>query len=191
MKGRPLITFFHISKLVSTIERKIHAHVSLAIRNGYVPLKTNLRIPKPVCRYFRPKLVFFHCFYGFKSANSQTSITKTTNSEGRRYPPFCSKSIFFEVSPICPRPASHLIVFLWLFWLLINRVKCQNRDQCWMSESYQSVVLTPLLYRSRVPYLDVYSWTSNTVKLGYNELGYNEHLVITNKFCGPNGHFAS
>ncbi len=22
----------------------------------------------------------------------------------------------------------------------------------------------------------------NTVKLGYNELGYNEHLVITNKY---------
>ena len=31
----------------------------------------------------------------------------------------------------------------------------------------------------------------NTVKLGYNKLGYNKHSVITNKFCGPNGHFAT
>jgi hypothetical protein len=29
----------------------------------------------------------------------------------------------------------------------------------------------------------------NTVKLGYNELGYNEHLVITNKLFGPNWSF--
>jgi hypothetical protein len=25
----------------------------------------------------------------------------------------------------------------------------------------------------------------STVKLGYNELGYNEHLVMTNKYFGP------
>ncbi len=28
-----------------------------------------------------------------------------------------------------------------------------------------------------------------TVKLGYNELGYNEHSVITNKLFGPNWSF--
>jgi len=27
--------------------------------------------------------------------------------------------------------------------------------------------------------------TKNTVKLGYNELGYNEHSVITNRFFSP------
>jgi len=27
--------------------------------------------------------------------------------------------------------------------------------------------------------------TKNTVKLGYNELGYNEHSVITNIFFSP------
>ncbi len=32
--------------------------------------------------------------------------------------------------------------------------------------------------------------THNTVKLGYNELGYNERLVITNKYFGPNEHLA-
>ena len=32
---------------------------------------------------------------------------------------------------------------------------------------------------------------TTTVKLDYNEHGYNENLVITNKFCGPNGHFAA
>ncbi len=30
----------------------------------------------------------------------------------------------------------------------------------------------------------------NTVKLGYNELGYNEHSVITNKFFSPNWSFS-
>ena len=30
-----------------------------------------------------------------------------------------------------------------------------------------------------------------TVKLGYNELGYNEQSVIPNKFCGSNGHFTT
>ncbi len=30
-----------------------------------------------------------------------------------------------------------------------------------------------------------------TVKLGYNELGYSEHLVITNKFLGKIGHFST
>jgi hypothetical protein len=30
-----------------------------------------------------------------------------------------------------------------------------------------------------------------TVKLGYNELGYNEHSVITNKFLGKIGHFTT
>ena len=41
----------------------------------------------------------------------------------------------------------------------------------------------------------IHAVSKNTVKLGYNELGYNElgynkHSVITNKLCGPNGHFA-
>jgi len=31
----------------------------------------------------------------------------------------------------------------------------------------------------------------NTVKLGYNELGYNEHSVITNNFLVPIGHFTT
>jgi hypothetical protein len=31
----------------------------------------------------------------------------------------------------------------------------------------------------------------NTVKLGYNELGYNEHSVITNKFLDNIGHFTT
>jgi hypothetical protein len=30
-----------------------------------------------------------------------------------------------------------------------------------------------------------------TVKLGYNELGYNEHSVITNKFLGKICHFST
>ncbi len=30
-----------------------------------------------------------------------------------------------------------------------------------------------------------------TVKLGYNELGYNEHSVITNKFLDEIGHFTT
>jgi hypothetical protein len=29
------------------------------------------------------------------------------------------------------------------------------------------------------------------VKLGYNELGYNEHSVIKNKFLGKIGHFST
>ncbi len=29
------------------------------------------------------------------------------------------------------------------------------------------------------------------VKLDYNELGYNEHSVITNKFLGKIGHFTT
>ncbi len=29
------------------------------------------------------------------------------------------------------------------------------------------------------------------MKLGYNELGYNEHSVITNKFLGKIGHFTT
>ncbi len=32
---------------------------------------------------------------------------------------------------------------------------------------------------------------SNTVKLGYNELGYYEHSVITNKFLGKIGYFST
>ncbi len=31
----------------------------------------------------------------------------------------------------------------------------------------------------------------HTVKLGYNELGYNEHSVITNKFLSKIGHFST
>jgi hypothetical protein len=31
----------------------------------------------------------------------------------------------------------------------------------------------------------------NTVKLGYNELGYNEQLVITNKFLSQIGYFTT
>ncbi len=31
----------------------------------------------------------------------------------------------------------------------------------------------------------------NTVKLGYNELEYNEHSVITNNFLVPIGHFTT
>jgi hypothetical protein len=31
----------------------------------------------------------------------------------------------------------------------------------------------------------------NTVKLGYNELGYKEHSVITNKFLGKIGHLST
>ncbi len=30
-----------------------------------------------------------------------------------------------------------------------------------------------------------------TVKLGYNELGYNEHSVITNKFLSQIGNFTT
>jgi hypothetical protein len=30
-----------------------------------------------------------------------------------------------------------------------------------------------------------------TMKLGYNELGYNEHSDITNKFLGKIGHFTT
>jgi hypothetical protein len=30
-----------------------------------------------------------------------------------------------------------------------------------------------------------------TVKLGYNELAYNEHSVITNKYLGKIGHFSA
>ncbi len=33
--------------------------------------------------------------------------------------------------------------------------------------------------------------TLTTVKLGYNELGYNEQLVITNKFLGKICHFST
>ncbi len=29
----------------------------------------------------------------------------------------------------------------------------------------------------------------NTVKLGYNEHGYNKHKAITNEFCIPNWSF--
>ncbi len=31
----------------------------------------------------------------------------------------------------------------------------------------------------------------NTVKLGYNELGYNEHSVITNRFLSQTDHFST
>jgi hypothetical protein len=32
---------------------------------------------------------------------------------------------------------------------------------------------------------------NNSVKLGYNELGYNEHSAITNNFFSPKGHFTT
>jgi len=31
----------------------------------------------------------------------------------------------------------------------------------------------------------------NTVKLGFNELGYNEHSVITNEYFGPKSQFST
>jgi len=41
-----------------------------------------------------------------------------------------------------------------------------------------------------VYFTNIYNVTS-TVKLGYNELGYNEHSVITNEYFGPKSQFST
>jgi len=51
----------------------------------------------------------------------------------------------------------------------------------------EDLIGTSILEWESLKYADILSIQSNlsTVKLGYNELGYDEHSIITNKFFSP------
>ncbi len=68
--------------------------------------------------------------------------------------------------------------------------KTTNVEFLW--SLFEWVLLAKLEVKNNSTLQHWFRWNfANTVKLGYNELSYNEPSVITNKFLGKIGHFST